>query len=119
MRAQRTRCSPRLRPASRASNGTATSRRCRRRRRRWRESATCLQAYRVGELAWGIQFHAEVTLADAESWIDDFGTDEDAVRAGLDPDAFRASTRARIGAWNELGRELCDRFLEVVAATRA
>jgi GMP synthase (glutamine-hydrolysing) len=82
------------------------------------ESSTCLQAYRVGELAWGIQFHAEVTLADAESWIDDFGTDADAVRAGLDPEAFRASTRARIGPWNDLGRELCDRFLEVVAPTR-
>ena len=24
-------------------------------------SSTCLQAYRVGERAWGIQFHAEVT----------------------------------------------------------
>ncbi len=35
----------------------------------------------------------------------------------LDPEAFRASTRSRIGPWNELGRALCDRFLEVVAAT--
>src|SRR5919197_5772330 len=29
-------------------------------------SPVCLQAYRVGETAWGIQFHAEVTAADAE-----------------------------------------------------
>jgi GMP synthase (glutamine-hydrolysing) len=74
-------------------------------------SAVCLQAYRLGEVAWGIQFHAEVSARDVESWIDGYREDEDAVRIGLDPDAFRASTRARISAWNELGRELCERFL--------
>jgi GMP synthase-like glutamine amidotransferase len=47
-------------------------------------SETCLQAYRLGELAWGIQFHPEVTLADVESWIDDYRSDPDAARA-VDP----------------------------------
>jgi GMP synthase (glutamine-hydrolysing) len=77
-------------------------------------SAVCLQAYRLGALAWGIQFHAEVSAQDAESWIDGYREDEDAVRIGLDPDAFRARTRARIDAWNELGRELCERFLAAI-----
>ena len=30
-------------------------------------SPVCPQAYRIGEQAWGIQFHAEVSAADAES----------------------------------------------------
>jgi GMP synthase (glutamine-hydrolysing) len=76
----------------------------------------CLQAYRIGATAWGIQFHAEVSAADAEHWIDDYRSDEDAVRMRIDPDALREQTRARIGAWNQLGRELCGRFLAVVEA---
>ena len=78
-------------------------------------SETCLQAYRIGSVAWGIQFHAEVSAADARSWIDDYRSDEDAVRLGIDPKALRAETEARIDAWNELGRALCERFLAVAA----
>jgi GMP synthase (glutamine-hydrolysing) len=78
------------------------------------QSQTCVQAYRLGESAWGIQFHAEVTAAGAAHWIRHFDTDEDAVRTGLDPEAFAAETRNRIDAWNHLGRDLCTRFLETV-----
>ncbi len=81
-------------------------------------SATCLQAYRLGATAWGIQFHAEVMLTDFETWLDDYGSDEDAVRMELDVDALRAATRERIAGWNELGRALCERFLGVAEATR-
>jgi GMP synthase (glutamine-hydrolysing) len=77
-------------------------------------SPVCTQAYRVGEMAWGIQFHAEVTAADAERWTDDYRSDDDAVRIGLDPDALHAENREKIGAWNELGRELCGRFLDTI-----
>jgi GMP synthase (glutamine-hydrolysing) len=79
-------------------------------------SPVSLQAWRAGEAAYGIQFHAEVSAADAESWIDDYRSDPDAVRIGLDPDALRAETRPRIEAWNQLGREMCVRFLETAAA---
>jgi GMP synthase (glutamine-hydrolysing) len=82
-------------------------------------SATCLQACRLAEAAWAIQFHAEVTANDAEAWIHDYRSDEDAVRIGLDPVELRAETESRIEAWNELGRQLCARFLEAAAATRA
>jgi GMP synthase (glutamine-hydrolysing) len=78
-------------------------------------SPTCLQAYRVGPVAWGIQFHAEVSAADAESWIDDYRSDEDALRIELDSEALRAQTRDRIAGWNELGRALCERFLAVAS----
>jgi GMP synthase (glutamine-hydrolysing) len=79
-------------------------------------SKRCLQAFRLGERAWGIQFHAEVTSTDLDSWIDDYRSDEDAVRARLDPDALRERTHQQIGRWNQLGLGLCVRFLE--AATR-
>jgi GMP synthase (glutamine-hydrolysing) len=77
-------------------------------------SPVCAQAYRVGERAWGIQFHAEVTAEDAEKWIDDYRSDEDAVKIGIDPEALRAETREQIADWNRLGRELCGRFLDAV-----
>jgi GMP synthase (glutamine-hydrolysing) len=80
-------------------------------------SDVCLQAYRLEGPAWGLQFHAEVSAADAEYWIGDYRSDPDAVRIGVDPEALRRRTRESIGAWNELGRALCERFLE--AATRA
>src|SRR4051812_3360422 len=83
-------------------------------------SSVCPQAYRVGRAAWGIQFHAEVSAEDAALWIDDYRSDEDAVRIGLDPEPLRQETRRAIGAWNALGRSLCVRFLEAaMASTRA
>jgi GMP synthase (glutamine-hydrolysing) len=71
----------------------------------------CGQAFRFGPAAWGIQFHAEVTPEIAAGWIDDYRSDPDAVRIGLDPEALRAATRARIEAQTKLGAELCGRFL--------
>lgn len=77
-------------------------------------SPICPQAYRIGERAWGIQFHAEVSAADVGRWIDDYQVDEDAVRIGVDPDALSAETKEKIVEWNRLGRELCGRFLDAV-----
>ena len=82
-------------------------------------SEHCLQAYRLGHRAWGIQFHAEVTSAVLEGWIAGYATDPDAVRIGLDPEALRKESAAAIGSWNELGRSLCERFLDVAAARTA
>jgi GMP synthase (glutamine-hydrolysing) len=79
-------------------------------------SPVCFQAYRLAGPAWGIQFHAEVSAGDVEAWIDDFRSDEDAVRIGIDPEALRARTREAIGAWNEVGRGLCERFLDAAEA---
>ena len=78
-------------------------------------SPVCAQAYRVGERAWGIQFHAEVSAGDAGKWIDDYRVDEDAVRIGVDPKALGSETEQRIDDWNRLGRELCGRFLALAA----
>jgi GMP synthase (glutamine-hydrolysing) len=75
----------------------------------------CVQAYRVGPSAWAIQFHAEVSTADAAHWIDDYQADEDAVRIGVDPEALRAETEAKIEAFNQLGRDVCSRWLAAIA----
>jgi GMP synthase (glutamine-hydrolysing) len=77
-------------------------------------SPVCAQAYRIGGRAWGIQFHAEVTAGDVGHWIDDYRSDEDAVRIGIDPRPLRAETEEKIADWNRLGRELCGRFLDAV-----
>ena len=79
-------------------------------------SQGCLQAFRLGA-AWGIQFHAETTGADLRHWIDDYRSDPDAVAAGLDPDSFRGRSDELLPTWNELGRDLCGRFLEAARAS--
>ena len=68
-------------------------------------TARTTQAFRLGEACWGVQFHPEVTGAQLARWIVDF---ED---PPPDPEALRAETPSRIGAWNELGRRLCSAFL--------
>jgi GMP synthase-like glutamine amidotransferase len=74
-------------------------------------SDVCLQAARLGERAWALQFHPEVSRADALHWVDDYRSDPDAVRIGIDPAVLRPETEEKIGAFNELGRELCRRWL--------
>jgi GMP synthase (glutamine-hydrolysing) len=81
-------------------------------------SARCLQAFRLpGRPVWGLQFHPEVTLADLGSWMDDWYNDPGAVATGLDPEAIRAESTRKIGAWNEFGHRIAERF--VFAAERA
>ena len=79
-------------------------------------SPVCVQAFRLEGPAWGIQFHAEVSAEDADYWISDYRSDPDAVRIGLDPEALRQETNAAITAWNEVGRALCERFVDAIRA---
>ena len=74
----------------------------------------CLQAYRAGEAAWGIQFHAEVSADILDHWTVNFDEDPDAVSIGLNPEALRARNAQEIGRWNEIGRTLCNRFCDFV-----
>ena len=73
----------------------------------------CTQGFRLGEEAWGVQFHPEVTLAQIESWIDE------EEHLPVDAAALLAETRARIGEWNELGRGLCTGFVEAAERVTA
>jgi GMP synthase-like glutamine amidotransferase len=81
-------------------------------------SEVCLQAARIGELAWALQFHPEVSEADALRWTEDYESDPDAVRIGIDPTALSLEIEAKIGAFNDLGRELCGRWLDVAGDAR-
>jgi GMP synthase-like glutamine amidotransferase len=76
-------------------------------------SEVCLQAARIGKAAWAIQFHPEVTAADALQWTEDYRSDPDAVRIGIDPTALALETEAKIAAFNRLGRELCRRWVDL------
>jgi GMP synthase-like glutamine amidotransferase len=78
-------------------------------------SDRCLQAYRVGERGWGIQFHAEVTLTDFEAWIEHHLARPDADDGEIDLAALRARVQRDIAGWNDFGRGLFHRFLDEVA----
>jgi len=69
-------------------------------------SAACLQVFRLRDRpVWGVQFHPEVTESDFNEWLDDYYEN--------DPEPIRRETAAKIGAWNEVGRELSKRFLAI------
>jgi GMP synthase (glutamine-hydrolysing) len=72
----------------------------------------CSQAFRLGERAWGVQFHPEVTLAQIEGWIDD--PDDPCP----DEEGLRHESRRRIDAWNALGRSMAEAFVEVAERVR-
>ena len=72
----------------------------------------CSQAFRLSDLAWGVQFHPEVTLAMVEQWL------EEPEEVAFDREALRHETHERIEKWNALGRELCAGFLGAVERLR-
>jgi GMP synthase (glutamine-hydrolysing) len=79
-------------------------------------SARCLHGFRLGDRsAWGLQFHPEVTGEDLGAWLDGWENDEDAQGLGFDPEAIRTESRAKIAAWNEVGRAISTRFLREAA----
>jgi GMP synthase (glutamine-hydrolysing) len=76
-------------------------------------SDTCTQAFRLGDSAWGVQFHPEVTFEQVERWADE------PEEVPVDTEALLTETRKRIAAWNELGRGLCNTFVDVVERVAA
>ena len=81
-------------------------------------SAACPQAFRLGETAWGVQFHPEVVPEIVREWALDYESDPDAIAMGFDPPAHIAEASERLPAWMEIGRELFGGFL-ATAATAA
>jgi GMP synthase (glutamine-hydrolysing) len=69
-------------------------------------SETCTQAFRLGDFAWGIQFHAEVTSGVVADWLDESAGER------VDGEALARETERRIEAWNAIGRELCGGFVD-------
>ena len=75
-------------------------------------SEVCTQAFRLGRSAWGLQFHAEVTLPMVQTWLA-----EEVDDLPISPDDFLAATEERISVWNEHGRKLCSAFLQVASGS--
>ena len=69
-------------------------------------SAICPQAFRLAGPAWGIQFHAEVTLPMVAAW-----TEEDPDDLPMPPDELRAASERLIARSKEQGRALAEAFL--------
>jgi GMP synthase (glutamine-hydrolysing) len=70
------------------------------------ESDLCLQAFRLEQPAWGIQFHAEVTLPMLTAWADELPHD-----LPMTAEALLAASQAEIERSNVQGRALCAAFL--------
>ena len=76
-------------------------------------SRTCTQAFRLGERVWGVQFHPEVTEPQIRSWLaSEHGN-------GLPREALAEETTRKIARWNDLGRRLCDAWLETAERVAA
>jgi GMP synthase-like glutamine amidotransferase len=67
-------------------------------------SRACSQAFRLGHCAWGLQFHPEVRVAQAEEWL----REEPELPNGA---AMVAELSDRIDEWHEFGAALCRAFL--------
>jgi GMP synthase-like glutamine amidotransferase len=76
-----------------------------------RNEAGC-QAFQLGS-ALAIQFHAEVDEQTAHGWIRDYGPE-----VGADAEEMGRRTDEEIGAWNDLGRSLCERWLSSLRPAR-
>ena len=73
-------------------------------------SASCRQAFALGERVWGIQFHAEVTREMIVSWAEDGASELTVSHTEL-----VAQTDGLIASWNDAGRRLCGAFLDSAA----
>ena len=73
-------------------------------------NANARQAYRLGDRAWAIQFHAEVERHMLDRWFVEGGDELPKPR-----DELEAETDRLLGGWNAHGRALCGAFLDEAA----
>jgi GMP synthase-like glutamine amidotransferase len=71
-----------------------------------------VQAFKVGERAYGVQFHLEVTLNEVDSWCTDTPNLEQ--DWGATKEAVVAQAEELLGQQQERGRAVARRFLEVL-----
>ena len=74
------------------------------------------QAFRVGDRAWGLQFHLEVDQVAVADFVDAFG--EDAIAAGTTPATITATAPSALRALAPYRDEVLARFAGFVAAGR-
>ena len=74
------------------------------------------QAYRLGDAAWAVQYHPEVTADDFEAWMRDDA--EEVAAVGKDAADVAREARAADAELDDLARAHAEAFLSVVAGTR-
>lgn len=80
-------------------------------------SRDLLQAFRVGDHAWGLQFHLEVNPGQVYGWLGTYGPE---MRdAGVDLDDLRERTAAYASTYRDLTWRIGASFAEVIGAQRA
>ena len=74
------------------------------------------QAFRVGELAWGTQFHCEVNRSELEFWLEAFAAEGDLkVDWGKSPEQVREEASRFIAEHESRGREVFEQFTNLAA----
>ena len=74
-----------------------------------------MQAYRVGDSAWGIQFHQEVDAGEFAAWVDLASAETDLAAAwGKSAEQLRSEAGRNMADHEERGRELFRRFAAIV-----
>jgi GMP synthase-like glutamine amidotransferase len=78
------------------------------------------QAYRVADLAWGLQFHLEIDVTELEMWLDEADAAVDLKSTwGKSSDEIRSEAKVHMAAHEEKGREVLRRFADVVREASA
>jgi GMP synthase-like glutamine amidotransferase len=72
------------------------------------------QAFRIGDVAWGVQFHLEVTAEAVDRFLQAFAAEAASVPGGAE--AVRAATPAALSALATARDLVCSRFAGLVAA---
>lgn len=74
-----------------------------------------VQGYRIGDLAWGIQFHLEVDALELGWWLEVADAEVNLKTVwGKSADEIRAESELHIVAQEERGREIFRRFADIV-----
>lgn len=73
----------------------------------------CVQAFRVGDTAWGTQFHIEVTREVLLDW--QRAAPEELARHGYDNGRYQAELERYLPAHEALGRGMAERFADIAA----
>jgi GMP synthase (glutamine-hydrolysing) len=73
-----------------------------------------LQAYRVGELAWGVQWHFEIDGPEIDLWLQDIGGPELEAAWGRSAEQVQSERALYLEEHEQQGRELFRCFADVV-----
>jgi GMP synthase (glutamine-hydrolysing) len=74
-----------------------------------------VQAYRIGDAAWGVQFHCEVDAVEFDWWIATASQQMDLERVwGKSPETLREEAARHMARQEARGRAIFTRFAEVV-----